>query len=417
MMELSTTIPLVIFFLLCEGFFSGSEYLLISFNRIRLRYLAESGDKGAEELERLLKTPENIFGVTSIGTNISVFAGTAIVTTYMAQRMGEMGDIYAIAIMGPVTLVMGEIVPKIFFHQKSELLVRFIAAPLKRSAKLFTPILAVTSFIARFIISNLLRSGGTPSLMLGREELLMMARKKESELNLKHEELKLIDRIFAFGSSNVESVMQPLVNLVAISSTSDIATAKARIAESGYSRLPLFRDRIFNIVGIVSAFDILRSTNSSANVESIMTQTLFVPVSMKSADLLSSMNEKNIHMAVVLDEYGGAVGIVTKEDLLEEIVGEIEDEFDAAVKYYEKRGEGRFIVDSAMELSALKDELGVELPSGDYETISGFMNSALESIPKEKTKIAVGNYLLTVLKATERKITSVLIVDVTATKG
>jgi putative hemolysin len=144
-----------------------------------------------------------------------------------------------------------------------------------------------------------------------------------------------------------------------------------------------------------------------------MTQTLFVPVSMKSADLLSSMNEKNIHMAVVLDEYGGAVGIVTKEDLLEEIVGEIEDEFDEAIKYYEKRGEGRFIVDSAMELSAVKDELGIDLPSGDYETISGFINSAMESIPKEKTKIAVGDYLLTVLKATERKATSVLIVDVT----
>jgi len=233
----------------------------------------------------------------------------------------------------------------------------------------------------------------------------------EANLGLELEEKKMINRIFEFKSNSVESAMRPLVRVVAVPSGAKLSDAKARVAETGFSRLPVYHDRIYNIVGIVSAFDILRQPDQSEKVDNVMQPPLYTPLTKKNADLMKEMQSKGTHIAVVVDEYGAAVGIVTMEDLLEEIVGEIEDEYDYPVKYYEKLEDGRYIVDAMMEVDILNDELGLDLPTGDYETISGFINDALERIPNKRSRMAIGSYLITILDATPRKVKSVEILD------
>ncbi len=414
-MDLTATITLAIFCLLSEGFFSGCEYLLISFDRVKLRHLAESGSEGAKTFERLLKNPERVFGATSLGTNIFVFAGASLVTAYLASRVGESADIYSFLIMGPLTLILGEIAPKILFSQKAETMTEYVAGPLEKAQTLFSPLLKVTSAIARGVASLFRPDNGEPVGLITREELHRMTRKSDSNLDIAHDERKMIDRIFEFRTTNVESVMRPLVNLVAVSSSSTVAQAKERIAKSGYSRLPVYNERIYNIVGIVSAFDILRNHNQNETVDKLMQPVIYTPITRRSSSLMREMNQNNVHMAIAVDEYGGSVGVVTVEDLVEEIVGEIEDEYDSPIKFYEKTGEGKYVIDAMMEVDSLNEELGFTLPTGDYETVSGFMNDALERIPKKGTMMATGPYLIKTLDSTPQRLLSVEIIDVRVT--
>ncbi len=418
MSELSPTVVLVVFFLLGEAFFSGSEYLLISFSRLRLKHLAESGMAAAKILEELLKTPDRIFGATSVGTNLCVVASSALVTAYLTETtLGERADLYSFLIMGPITLILGEIVPKILFREKAESLAPWLAAPLKGALTLFAPILAVTSLIARGILSVFIPKDGVPSSMVTREELLAMTKMSQVKLSLEIDERKMIHRIFEFRTSTVDETMQPLISLAAVSVNSTVAQAKARIAESGFSRLPVYRDRIFHIVGVVSAFDILRAPDDNTPVERLMSPPLYVTESRRNAALLREMNEKKIHMAVVVNEYGAATGIVTEEDLIEEIVGEIEDEYDAPVKMYEKLDDDRWVIDALMEVDRVNDELGLHLPDGDYETLSGLVNNALERVPVRRTRFALRDYLITVLDATPTRAATIEIVRVSSGKA
>lgn len=411
-MEIALTVILILFFLVLEGFFSGSELALISFNRIKMRHMAENGDERAAKLENLLKRPERIFGATSAGTNVSVFAGSAIATAFAASRLGESdADFYAFLVMGPLTLILGEIVPKMVFRRHADWLAPYIGNPLSAAQKLFAPLLAVTSLISRAFVRVFLGRKGLSSGLVSREEILLLTKMSEDRLDLAHEEKKMIHKIFEFKTNTVDTVMRPLVTVVGVPSVSTLAEAKARIAESGYSRLPVFVERIFNIAGIIGAFDILKYQDLSIRVDKVMAPAFYTPVTKRNPVLLKEMQENNVHMAVVVDEYGGAIGIVTIEDLVEEIVGEIEDEYDSPVKFFEKLGGGRYVIDAMMEIDSLNEELGLGVPKGDYETLSGFVNDAVERIPRIRETMAIGPYLITILDATERKVKSVELLD------
>ncbi len=412
-MDPALTLTIVALLLMAEGFFSASEFALISYNRIKLRHMAESGDMAAETVQDLLIKPDKIFGTTSIGTNLCVFAAASIMTAFMAHIYGTKADLYSFLIMGPATLVLGEIVPKMVARHYLIRTIPYIAKPLLFFQSLFSPILWITSAFSRLLLSIVFRRDEMPSPLVTRDEILRLTKISEEKLDLDQDEKKMISRIFEFKKTSVDEAMQPLINLVAVSTAATLAEAKTRIAETGVSRLLVFKERIFNIVGVISAFDILRQHDHNMTVDKLMKQPFYIPMTKRNAVLLREMREKDTHMAVVVDEYGAAAGIVTVEDLVEEIVGEIEDEYDNPVKLYEKRGEGRYIIDAMMEIDSVNDELGLALPKGDYETISGFLADVLERIPAKREKVAVGPYLITTLDTTPQKILSVELLDLT----
>ena len=398
--------------LLAEGFFSGSELGLAGLSKVRLRHLAESGARYAIILEELLKSPARIFGATSIGTNLCVFASSALMAWFMVSVVGEgKADLYSFLIIGPLTLIVGEIVPKMIFRKHSDLLFPYLARPLAVSQALFGPILAITTFISKVFIRIVLRGHGTPADFISREEIMMLTQMSREKLALDNVEKRMLDRIFEFKSSDVTETMKPLGKVVAVADSFTLEQARMTLAESGFSRLPVFQDRIFNIVGVISAFDLLRLPDSSGLVTRIMTPAYYVPDTKRNSKLLEEMQKSGVHMAVVLDEYGSAVGIVTQEDLIEEIVGEIEDEYDTRVKSYESLGGGRYIIDAGMEIDRINEELEFDFPTGDYETLAGFLIQSLERIPRKRERIAIGDFQFTVLEATQRKVVSVEVND------
>ncbi|MDH4184928.1 MAG: hemolysin family protein [Nitrospinota bacterium] len=417
MTEIHYVIIAVAALLLLEGMFSGSELGLASLSKPRLRHLAEQGAQYARILEELLKSPPRIFGTTSIGTNLCVFASSAVMTWYMVSLVGdERADFYSFLIIGPLTLILGEIVPKMIFRKHAALLFPFLARPLRWAQTLFTPVLAVTTLISKGFFWLFLRGGGLPADFMSREELLLLTQMSHEKLQLDTVEKRMLDRIFDFKSSDVQVAMRPLGKVVAVVDSFTIEQARATFAESGYSRLPVFHDRIFNITGVISAFDLLRLPDNEGLVTRIMTPAYYVPDTKRNSRLLEEMQKSGVHLAVVVDEYGSAVGIVTQEDLIEEIVGEIEDEYDTSVKSYESLGDGRYIVDAGIEVDRINEELGFNLPVGDYETLAGFLIESLERIPRHRERMAIGDFQFTVLEATQRKVVSVEVVDMRGIK-
>jgi CBS domain containing-hemolysin-like protein len=412
MMDLALVAAAVAALLAVEGFFSGSELGLTSLSKVRLRHMAEQGIGHAEVLEGMLRQPARIFGATSIGTNLCVFASSSIMTAYMFQRVGHgRADLYSFLIIGPLTLILGEIVPKMIFRGQGGLLLPYIARPLALAQALFAPVLTVTTFLSKLFARLILREEGTPADFISREEITLLARLSHERLELDRTEKKMLERIFDFKASPVTATMRPLGKVVAVPDWFTVAQARAAAAESGYSRLPVFHERIFNIMGVISAFDILRQQDSTAQVTRIMTPAYYVPDTKRNSRLLEEMQKSGVHMAVVVDEYGAAVGIVTLEDLIEEIVGEIDDEYDTSVKSHENLGGGRYIIDAGMEIDRVNEELGFNLPTGGYETLAGYLNESLERIPRQRERLAIGAFLFTVLEATRRKVVSVEALD------
>lgn len=403
-MELTTVIIIVFFCILIEGFFSGSELAIISVNRIKIKHLSESGEKSAKDLEKMLETPEKIFGTTSIGTNLAVVTSTAVVTVYLVELFGERGDFYATVILFPVILLLGEIIPKTIFQQKADTITTKIVWPLSIAQKLFYPLVELISKMTNYTLTLAAGKEGLKRHFVTREELRALSMPGINQSELDSDDKKMIQKIFDFRDTTAGECMVPLINLIAIEEGSSAGYAIKRTRKSSFSRLPVFKERIYNITGIMHTFDLLSLPEEEYGINSIIRPAYYVPQSKKVDDLLQKMQEKGDHMAIVVDEYGAAIGIITIEDMLEEIVGEIEDEFAKIPRLYVKKNKDFYEIKGSMEIDAIEEELGIKLTKGDYETLGGFITYKMGKIPNSGEVLTAEGYQITIKEADLRKI-------------
>lgn len=397
---------LVAVFVGLEGFFSGSEIAIISANRIRLRHRADHGDRRAQHLLDLLEVPDQLLATTLVGTNISVVVATTLATVALIRLFGAAGELYALLLMWPLVLVFGEIVPKTIFQENADRAALLVIRPLRWAMVAFRPISTVVGGVARLLVA---RKAPARSPFVTKEEIESLVHGAEREVDLEVGERLMIRRIFEFGDTPVKEVMVPLVNLVAVPADATTETVIDKVVTSGFSRIPVYRDEIYHIIGLINAFDLLILPENVSTVEDIIRPVHYVPEAKRKDDLLRELQQEKMHMAVVVDEYGGAVGIATIEDLLEEIVGEIHDEYDASQAWYKELPDGTYMVDARMELDHLEEELGLALPLGDYETLGGFLLTHLETIPRPGQAVEVRGARLKVKEADDRSVKSVLV--------
>lgn len=403
-MDIFTVIIIIVLCLILEGFFSGSELALISLNRIKLKHLSESGIKAAQSVEELLEKPERIFGTTSIGTNLAIVSSTAVVTAYLVELFGERGDLYATIIMFPIILLLGEVIPKAIFQQKADTITMKIIRPLRFALIVFYPVVELISKMTNFTLALVEGKEGLKKHFITREELraLSMPEKNQSSLDL--DDKRIIQKIFDFKDTSAGECMVPLINFIAIEESSSADYAIKRAQEIAYSRLPVFKDRIYNITGILHTFDLLGLSESEFGIKNIVRPAYYIPASKKIDDLLGELQQKGNHMAVVVDEHGAAIGIITIEDILEEIVGEIQDEFDDISSSYAKKTDDCYVIKGTMEIDAIKENLGLLLPEGDYETIAGLVLEKMGKIPKTGEILNLEGYKIVIKKVDLRKI-------------
>jgi CBS domain containing-hemolysin-like protein len=304
----------------------------------------------------------------------------------------------------PIILIFGEILPKAVFRHRADSLSLVFAGALRSVMVIFSPGVIVLMQITKRLTRSF--SGPEkPSPFIGREDIrLMFVGGEESGTAIEKQERDLIKGVIDFGTATVREIMVPRIDIVAVRDDVNWAEACEAIERSGHSRLPVYHEKIDDIVGIVYIFDIMRAKQSSEKkpIRDFVRAVDFIPESKKVHDLLHEFRRKQVFMAIVVDEYGGTGGLVTLEDLIEEIFGEIHDEYDEQQQPVTDLGEGRYVLDARMHKEEVEELLGLDLPEGEYETIGGFVLEQLGKIPKKGDTFRYKDFQVTVIDVTER---------------
>jgi len=402
-MSLEIVILIVFICLALQFFFAGSEIALVSCDKLKMRTLAEDGSRSAKMVLRAFDEIESFLGTTLIGINLALITSTVILTFFIHNKYGSGGGLYAVLILSPLIVIFGQVVPKSIFQKNRNTLILWVIYPLWVFSKILSPVLF---FINAFTKKLLDLIGTKQKTFITREELIDVIEGDKTTPTYDYKE-RIIKRIFKFSETTVSEIMIPLVQVSALDEERKVSEAVKLIKETGHSRIPLFRERIDNITGILHSFYLL-GASSEDTVKNYSKPPLYVPETKNVDKLFDEMKDGKAGMAVVVDEYGGAVGAITLDDILEEVVGEIEDEYDKGIKLWRRLENKSYLINPKIEIEMINDDLGVGIPeSDDYETLSGFILSKLGSIPKVGDKVEHGSYRFLVTKASSRSVEEV----------
>ncbi len=376
----------------------------MSVNRAHLRHLVEKGSKRASSLTKVLENPEWFLGTTLLGLNLATMTLNAIATLYVIDEIGERYSILAAIVTVPLMLVFGEAFPKTLFQRYADRLALYVIYPLRIISWILSPLVLAVAGTARLV--NLLfgvkSKKRTP--FITREELELAFQSSAKMRGVKDLERKMISRIFMFSDRQARDIMLPLAQVVSISQDATIADAAAEMRRSGYSRFPVFGNGVFNIVGWINHYDVLFAKEKSAAIRSIIRPIRFIPAGVELGKLLVTMQLSGDSLSIVVDEYGGAIGLITLEDIIEEVVGDIEDEYDSEAPLFRRIDPHYCIVKGRIPIIQLSELLQTHIPRGDYETVGGFLMSKMQHIPKKGEEFRYRKLLFRVREATDRSV-------------
>lgn len=373
--------------LLLSAFFSGSETALLAANKLRLRQMDEEGSRRAGLIRRLLEEPGRVLTALLVGNNIVNVAATVLATAILVELWGRArGPIYALVGMTILLLVVGEITPKTFAAKHADRVALLVARPVSWLTTLLSPVIRVLSLLSNVLVRPLGGRVNLTSPLVTEEEIRLLVKVGEEEGVIQEDEREMIHSIFEFGDTVVREVMVPRIDMVCAADTDTVADALRVVRAEGHSRLPVYHESIDQIVGIVHVKDLLtyvQDGREQAAVKEAARAAFFIPESKPLDGLFREMRRKKAHMAIVVDEYGGTAGLVTIEDLLEEIVGPILDEYDVEEKLLEIVNERVALVDGRVSLEEVNEQLGLDLPVGDVDTVGGFVYARLGRVPAQ----------------------------------
>ncbi len=411
-MDVFLAVLVMLAFLVLKGFFSGSEIALVSSDKIKLRHRAKQGDRGASLALRLFQTPDVLLSTTLVGTNISTVVLTTIGALLMIQLFGSSGELYAFLILTPLLLVLGEIVPKSVYQQKSDELTPVIIYPLRWASMLFYPIVFVFSRIAR-TAARLVGAGKIDQpFFITREQLRTVVDMAEHEAALDAFGRGRIRRVIRFAETTVAEAMIPIAEATVIGRNKTTKVAIDLVRRHGYNRLPVYESSASNITGIVTltTWDLMDKSLVDQPLDSLIKPALYVSPLQTIDQLLPMLRQRTDHMAIVVDEFGTAIGMITMEDIVEEVVGEIDVGYDfeeylpKRKRVYERLAEEVYLMDSRLPISEANEILRTLLPTTEFHTVGGLVLARLRHIPKDGEFIVEDGYRFTVVEASERSI-------------
>ena len=397
-----------------QAFFAASEIALVAADDLKVRAGSEGGHERSQVLGDLLANRDRLLALTLTGTNLATVVAAVVLTSFLHQ-IGPHLVYLAPFILTPVTLVVGETIPKLLTLAYSHPVALFAARPLRFLAAILAPLL-----YAETVLSRLLRRlAGVPadaqSVFLRREDLARLMRRPSDasappqDAILPAEQL-MISRIFRFSQAEARKAMVPLVRVDAVPEETSLAAAIETVRREGFSRIPVFRRRITDIVGVVHVFDLLQSPDLSRPVSDIMRPVSYFPESMPLDEVLVAMQRTGENLAVIVDEYGGSAGILTLEDLIEEIVGDIEDEHDLGEELAKIVGPRALSVIGRAPIAELNERFGLKLSEADeYATIGGLVVERLGHIPKPGEKLIEGELTITVTRSDARAVRELML--------
>ena len=372
-----------------SGFFSMSETALMSLNKIKLRHMVEEGVAGAKSVEKLIEDPNKLLGAILIGNNVVNIGASSLATVLATNIFGNSGVGIATGVITILVLIFGEITPKSIAKQKSETVALMVVKPIQFIVFIFKPFVYVFTIISSLFIRLL---GGDPNKaesFITEEELKTMVDVSEEEGVLENVEKEMIFNIFDFVDLQVKDVMVQRVDIVAVDEEATYDEVMDIIKSEQFSRIPVYSETIDNVIGVINVkdFAMVENIREDFNVTKYVREPFYTFEFKKIVELFKEMKKARNHIAVVLDEYGGTVGLVTIEDLVEEIVGEIEDEYDEEDNSIEVIKENEYVVDGSARLHDISELLGVDIDSEECDCVGGLMSGALGRMPEEKEEV------------------------------
>ncbi len=419
-------IIILVILILINAFFAASEIAFISLNDTKIELMAKDGHKKAKRIAKMLKTPSKFLATIQIGITLAGFLSSAFASDAFAEKLAPVlygvfpsisletwkgiAIIIITIVLSYFTLIFGELVPKRIAMKKSELIAFGSIGIIQFIAMVTSPFVKFLEFSTN-IVSKLFGVTGTEEEVVTEEEIRMMVDVGQEKGTIEENEKEMINNIFEFNDRTVSEIMIPRNEIFALDSNLAMADAILEIAEDyKYSRIPVYKENIDQIIGILYIKDmLLEQKNKNTKIKNIVKDVYFVPETKKVDELFSEMRKNKKQIAIVIDEYGGTAGLVTMEDILEEIVGDIFDEFDEFENEYEKIDENTYILDGGIPIYECKKILDIDIPEGDYETLSGYLIDALGRIPEEKEKpvIEIDNVVYKIEKIENKKIIKV----------
>jgi putative hemolysin len=411
MSDILVTVAVMIVCLVAEGFFSGSEIGVISADRTKLRHQAAKGSRGARLALKMLEKPEWLLSTTLVGTNISVVTNTTMATALVIELFGVDASWLAVVLVAPLIWVFGEIVPKSVFQQRADDITPRAIFILRFFSYVFSPILIVFSSLAR-LLGRLVggnRDAKNPFTL--REEIKTMVQMSPNEGDIEPTEQNMIRRLFNFGETTAREVMMPLIDVAMVERSATCGEARRVAIEHSHARIPVYQERVDRVVGILDTLELL-GVDVEVPIQAFVKSASYAPASKSIQDLLLDMRRQGEQVTVVVDEYGGAEGIVSIEDILEEVVEDIHDEYDAGepeVSLIRRQHDGSLLVNARVELSVLEEELGIKLTKGRYASLAGYLLEKAGEIPQVGSSFEHKGLLFTVLRGSARSVKEVRI--------
>lgn len=385
---------LLIVLLILSGFFSSSETALFSISKTKARHLAKSGDKAFALISKMKKDPHNLLTTILIGNNLANVSAAALATSISIRLFSNYAIGLATAVMTFLILAFGEVLPKSIATRNNIIIARITIFPIYWLSFLFFPILIFLNFIPK-LTGKIKKSPG-----MTEEELMTFVEAVEEEGEIKEQEKELIHNIFEFDDTKTSEIMTPRADMFVIDADEPVQIEQ--IIKSGYSRIPVIEGDTDHVVGILHLKDLFMhriNSDTQIQVRKIMDQPYFVPENKKLDRLLHQFQKRKRHLAIVIDEHGGVAGLITLEDALEEIVGEIRDETDKDESLIVETEKGEWLVLGKTEIDEINEHLEMDIPdTNEYDTFSGYFLDQIGKIPKEKESITSGDFCITVNK-------------------
>lgn len=420
---LGTDILIILLLILINGFFVGAEIAFVSVRRTRLDELAEAGDRRAKRAQVLMRDPGRFLAViqvaiTFLGALASAVAAVSIVTVVaeplrgialIADQADTIALLFVTFIVSVISIVLGELIPKGLALANPDRIALTVSGPITLFAKIVSPLVAVLVALTK-LISKPFGIDPTRTPELSAAEIRLIVEQGSQQGVLEAEEEQMISAVMSLSDSKLHEVMVPRIDIVAIDQEASFDDAVTLVLTEGHSRTPLYKESVDHIVGILYAKDLLRIIAAGGprpRLRDIMRPALFVPESQAVDDLLNELQRRRVHMAIVLDEYGGTAGLVTIEDLLEEIVGEIQDEFDEEEPMKVIVREGEAILDGRADIDEMGELVDPALELEDdeeYDTVGGFVYHRIGRVPVVGDKVTVDPFTITVVKVIGRRV-------------
>ena len=423
------SIILLIILILVNAFFAASEIAVITLNDNKVRKMAEEGDKRAKRVLKLTKDSSRFLATIQVGVTLAGFLTSAAASQTFAGKLADalsfipishdilfgVSTVLVTLLLSYFSLIFGELVPKKIAMQRAESLSFKFSGILNAVSSIFHPFISFLTASTNFVLKLMGYDPNKDEQTVTEEEILMMVDQGEETGVIGESAKDMISNIFDFSDATIDEAMTHRTDITAVEDTATIQDVVNLSLEDGFSRIPVYHEDLDNIIGIIYVKDLLKyvgkQTDDHIPLTSLMRSVYFVQETKQCSQLLTEMIERKLQIAIIVDEYGGTEGLITMEDLMESIVGNIQDEYDHEEEDIYQVDENKFTVDGTTPIDEISDLVGVELPEGEYDTIAGLMVENLGRIPKpeEHPSIDIDCLTLTVLAVDDRRIAKILI--------